>query len=69
MAKYGIYLIYQMALIALASKVLLYINDIIWIYFTWRIVLNFSMIISKILVTPVTMVLNFFVMRGVIEKM
>jgi hypothetical protein len=26
-------------------------------------------VISKILVTPITMILNFFVMKGVIEKL
>lgn len=30
---------------------------------------SFSAIISKILVTPITMVVNFFVMKCVIEKL
>jgi hypothetical protein len=50
------------------SKLLNMINNGILDHATVALIIRFSAIISKILVTPVTMVLNFFVMKGVIEK-
>lgn len=35
----------------------------------WVIICNLAPIIAKILVTPITMILNFFVMKSVIEKL
>jgi putative flippase GtrA len=66
--KYLIYLSYQLVLIFLISKLLGEINQ--WIVNNARIELmqRFSGIISKIIVTPITMVLNFIVMKNVIEK-
>lgn len=67
--KYTIYVVYQAVLIFFISKVLNGING--WIISTVPIemILRFSSIISKILVTPITMVLNFLVMKGIIEKL
>lgn len=67
--KYLIYILYQMILIFFISKSLDRIHTAIINNVGNEVVLRFSAIISKILVTPVTMVLNFFVMKGVIEKM
>jgi hypothetical protein len=67
--KYLIYLLYQCILIFVISKLLNFINAMIIANVTFELVLKFSAIISKILVTPITMVLNFFVMKGVIEKL
>lgn len=67
--KYIIYILYQIILIFFISKLLGCINIIIEKNITIDIILKFSSIISKILITPVTMVLNFFVMKGVIEKL
>ena len=66
--KYVIYLLYQCVLIFAISKLLNGING--WIQHNIEIefILQFSAIVSKILVTPVTMTLNFLVMKGVIEK-
>ena len=36
---------------------------------TLDIILRFSSILAKILVTPITMILNFIVMKGVVEKL
>jgi putative flippase GtrA len=66
--KYLIYILYQCVLIFFISKLLNMINTVILDYATAVLIVRFSAIISKILVTPVTMVLNFFVMKGVIEK-
>lgn len=67
--KYTIYVVYQAVLIFFISKVLNGIHG--WIISTVPIemILRFSSIISKILVTPITMVLNFLVMKGIIEKL
>lgn len=67
--KYGIYIVYQIVLIILMSKLLSAIDNVILTYITWEMITRFSAVLAKILVTPVTMTLNFFVMKGVIEKL
>ena len=67
--KYLIYLVYQCILIYFVSKALNEINIGLLSYSSMDLVLRFSPILSKILVTPITMVLNFIVMKGIIEKM
>ncbi len=67
--KYFIYLLYQCILIFFSSKVLSGIDAYIVNNIDVDFILEFSAIISKILVTPITMVLNFFVMKGIIEKL
>ena len=66
--KYVIYLLYQCVLIFFISKLLNRANIYLLTHVTLAVVKNFSTIISKILVTPITMVLNFIVMKNVIEK-
>ena len=66
--KYVIYLLYQCVLIIFISKLLNRVNIYLLTHVTLAVVKNFSTIISKILVTPITMVLNFIVMKNVIEK-
>lgn len=66
--KYLLYILYQCILIIVISKVLNGINQLIVYYFAWEIIVKYSYILSKILVTPITMVLNFFVMKWIIEK-
>ena len=67
--KYLIYLGYEVLLILLISKLLGQVNEFILVHNTIRIIGRFSTIISKILVTPITMVLNFIVMKSVIERL
>ena len=67
--KYLIYILYQCVLIFFISKLLNSVNIFIVEHVTIGLFLEFAAIISKILVTPITMVLNFFVMKGVIEKL
>ena len=67
--KYLIYILYQIILITLVSKLLGVIDSFIVSHIAWELVLKFSGIIAKIIITPITMILNFFVMKGVIEKL
>lgn len=67
--KYLIYVLYQALLIYLVSRILSGIHMLIVSYVTLKLILEFSPVIAKIVVTPFTMVLNFFVMKGVIEKL
>ncbi len=66
--KYVIYIVYQFLLILLASKVLAIINTFIIANITVGTIVRFSAVLSKIIITPFTMVLNFFVMKGLIER-
>lgn len=68
MLKYVIYLIYQLILIICISKLLSIINTGILEFVSINIIRRFSNIISKILITPITMFLNFIVMKLLIEK-
>lgn len=67
--KYVIYLFYQCGLIFFISRLLNILNTYIVTNVSMELVRNFSTIISKIIVTPVTMMLNFFVMKGVVENL
>lgn len=67
--KYLIYILYQCVLIFFISKLLNVINTAIIENINIYLILKFSPIIAKILVTPITMILNFFVMKGVIERL
>lgn len=68
-AKYVIYLVYQLILILLISKLLVSIDSFIAVHATIGIIVKLSSILAKIIVTPITMTLNFFVMKGVFEKL
>lgn len=66
--KYLIYLLYQCVLIFLVSLLLKEVDQAICKWITIEMIQTCSSIIAKILITPITMILNFFVMKGVIEK-
>lgn len=66
--KYLIYLAYQCLLIYLISKLLGYVNAWIVKSIAIEIVIKLAPTISKIFVTPITMILNFIVMKTIIEK-
>ena len=70
MLKPGIFagMLLGCVLIFFISKLLNRVNIYLLTHVTLAVVKNFSTIISKILVTPITMVLNFIVMKNVIEK-
>ena len=67
--KYFIYIAYQVVLIFAISKILTQINVVIVNIVEIEPIVHFSAIISKVLITPITMILNFFVMKNVIEKL
>lgn len=67
--KYIIYIVYQLFLIFIMSKLLCIINDAIVVYIAREPIVTYSAFIAKIVVTPITMVLNFLVMKGIIERM
>lgn len=67
--KYLIYIVYQFLLISLISKLITVVNLWIVSHITFALILKFSALLSKMLVTPISMVLNFFVMKGLIEKL
>lgn len=67
--KYLIYILYQCVLIFFISKVLNEVNITILNYIHIDLIVEFSSIIAKILVTPITMTLNFVVMKSMIEKL
>lgn len=68
--KYLIYIIYQIVLILLISRLLGCVNQFIILHMgATQLMLRISRIISKIIVTPITMVLNFIVLKNVIEKL
>jgi putative flippase GtrA len=66
--KYLIYLAYQCLLIYLISKLLGYVNAWIVKSIAIEFVIKLAPTISKIFVTPITMILNFIVMKTIIEK-
>ncbi len=66
--KYVIYLSYQCVLILLMSELLAAVDAVITRAISIAIILDLSAIISKVVITPVTMVLNFIVMKGIMER-
>ncbi len=65
--KYIIYVIYQILLIITASKIMLIISDTLK-ETNINIILNYINIIVKIIITPFTLLINYIVMKYLIEK-
>lgn len=65
--KYAVYLAYQLVLILLISKLLAWVHLLIVTHFTQPLILRFAPILAKILVTPITMTVNFFAMKAIVE--
>lgn len=68
--KYFIYFVYQMILLVCVSILNQYIYNFIWDISLDKLLLinNYAKTISKLIITPITMVINFFVMKVLIEK-
>lgn len=66
--KYAVYIIYQLVLIWLISMLLAQINVFLVGFLGSTFLGAFCPTLSKIIVTPITMCLNFFVSKFVIEK-
>lgn len=67
--KYLIYLLYQAALIYAISKMLVLLSGFIVDIAPFPFIQRMSALIAKVFVTPFSMVLNFFFMKGLIEKL
>ena len=67
-AKYAVYLLYQAVLIFCISRLLEVIDGEILRQCGVEFIQKSSYIIAKIIVTPITMVLNFLVMKGLMER-
>ena len=67
--KYAIYIVYQLLLIFLISKLLAWIAAGIALHAPWALLRKLTAVLSKIIVTPITMTVNFLVMKAVIEKL
>ena len=67
--KYAIYIVYQLLLIFLISKLLAWIAAGIALYAPWALLRKLAAVLSKIIVTPITLTVNFLVMKAVIEKL
>ncbi len=66
--KYIIFILYQIALVCFISRILVYIDGVITQNITFLYINNYAFIIAKIVVTPISMILNFLVMKFLIEK-
>ena len=66
--KFVLYVIYQILLITLMSFLLKRISVATAQFFSDSLIKNFSAVISKIVITPITMILNFIVMKLLIER-
>jgi len=68
--KYLIYFFYQIILLLCVSWTAQMMFDCflqsLWVHYT--ILLSNAKILVKLLITPITMTINFFVMKGIIEK-
>ncbi|MCR5576128.1 MAG: GtrA family protein [Oscillospiraceae bacterium] len=67
--KYAIYIGYQLVLIWLISKLLALVHLTIVSHTDWPLLISLAPVLSKMLVTPITMTVNFFAMKTVIEKL
>ena len=67
--KYAIYIVYQLVLIWLISKLLAWVHLTIVTHTSWPLLISLAPVLSKMLVTPITMTVNFFAMKTVIEKL
>lgn len=69
-AKYVIYLAYQFVLLMLVSSLGQWLANFIAVKAAeFDIIVKLSKVIAKVLITPVTMVTNFFVMKVLTEKL
>lgn len=66
--KYAVYIAYQLLLIWLISLLLAQVNVLLLKLLGGTFLAAFCPTLSKIFVTPITMCLNFFVSKFVIEK-
>lgn len=66
--KYVLYILYQLVLIFLISKLGDYLDGLLVTNIQFQLVQQYHKLICKVLITPITMTCNFLVMRAVSEK-
>lgn len=67
--KYAIYLVYQLCLLLIVSSLGQWLSDsVILKAGDVMVIAKLSKVIAKIMITPVTMVMNFFMMKVLTEK-
>ena len=66
--KYLIYVVYQLVLIYAVSKLLVVIDAQLGTWLAGTFFAPYTAVLAKILITPVTMVINFIVMKLLIER-
>lgn len=66
--KFAVYILYQIVLILVISQVLGGINRALVEVLDESVLSSISAMISKIIITPITMITNFFVMKLLIER-
>ena len=66
--KYIIYIVYQIILILVMSVVLAKFSDLLYYNVPIDLVTSYSKFIAKIIITPITMLLNFIFMKVLIER-
>lgn len=66
--KYILYILYQIVIVSISSLTIGGIASLIEKNVSWDLLLKFSKIAAKILVTPFTMILNFLFMKFLIER-
>lgn len=67
--KYLMYLLYQALLIWGISTLLVQIYSLLDLYFAELWCKQISVLLAKIAVTPLTLLFNFIVMKGILEKL
>ena len=63
-----IYLIYQVILILCVSKLIIVVKELL-VNIDIDLVVKYAKVLAKILITPITMTINFVVMKYLVEKM
>ena len=67
--KYVIYFVYQIIVLVTVSAIGQVLYDWFITLFTWSLIVNNLKLIVKILITPITMCLNFIVMKNLVERL
>ncbi len=66
--KYIIYIVYQVILIITVSKIMIILKDYL-ININISLLKKYINIVVKIIITPFTMIINYIVMKNLIEKL
>lgn len=68
--KYVSYLVYQFILLSIVSYIAQFLYDMLYIYtYSIPLVHQYFQLICKCMITPITMICNFLVMKNIIERL